>query len=50
LFHEIEYFQAKEVFVIKLPNRKQVHWEMRPKGVIVKGISVEESLNKCKFA
>jgi hypothetical protein len=21
VFHEIEYFQAKEVFVIKLPNR-----------------------------
>jgi hypothetical protein len=29
---------------------KQVHWEMRPKGVIVKGVSVEESLKKCKFA
>jgi hypothetical protein len=43
LFHEIEYFQAKEVLVIKLPNRKQVHWEMRPKGVIVKGVSVRKT-------
>jgi hypothetical protein len=23
---------------------------MKPKGVIEKGVSVEESLNKCKFA